>query len=205
MVEQAPKRILLIEDDEALRQLIGLRLGRRGYEVVEVASLRAAAMALEHGHYDLVITDIHLPDGDAISIVHESRSNSPELPVVFITGDADRGLARQALAEDPAGFLIKPFEFTELEAVILHALRGTDGSVINETIVARGRDADNPIPLLLRPKHTDHRRLPPPRLIAKLVITALVVLIIAFVIGNSLVSEQEPEIPAPAQPVSPSP
>ena len=185
-------RVLLIEDHTMLRQLVSLHLQGAGFEVVEVASVRAAVEALGEDSYDLIVSDVHLPDGDSIPVLHDTYVLSPDVPVIFITGDGSHELAEQVTAEDPAGFFVKPFDFTELVQAALHAVAnpesGGDG---------HGRRVAAPITLLRSPV-PDHRRGMPLRTIIKMTIVVVSILAAAFLIGHELGEPQPPDEAATA-------
>ena len=180
LTENAQRRVLLIEDHTSLRRLITIHLRRAGCEVTEVATVRGAAEILDEHEFDLIIADVHLPDGDSIAVLHDSHVRQPDLPIIYITGDNDRDLAEKVFAEDPAGFLVKPFEFSQLVEVVLEALARPYGAA------SRGRDIAQPIPVLLRPAYTDHPRRMPWAMILKIGIFVIIMLAVAFMIGHGL-------------------
>jgi DNA-binding response OmpR family regulator len=189
-------RVLLIEDHTMLRQLVRLHLQGAGFEVVEVASVRAAVDALGEDSFDLIVSDVHLPDGDSIPVLHDTYVHSPDVPVIFITGDGSRELAEQVTAEDPAGFFVKPFDFTELVEAALHAVANPQS-----TGDGHGRRVAAPITLLRSPV-PDHRRGMPLRTIIRMSVVVVVILAAAFLIGRELGTPRPPAgaaAPAPAR------
>ncbi|MEX2282325.1 MAG: response regulator, partial [Gemmatimonadota bacterium] len=123
-------RILVVEDNVLFRFMVAEHLRRLGFTVDDVSTADEARQAITRSgvRYNLVVADIHLPDSTGIDFARIAHEIRPELPFVFITGDDDESLARRALLEDPAGYLIKPFELTELDAVVLHTVQGTTSS-----------------------------------------------------------------------------
>ena len=187
------KKVLLIEDHTMLRQLVALHLQRAGLDVVEVATVRAGVEALLAGSYDLIVADVHLPDGDSIPVLHDSYIHSPDIPVIFITGDGSHELANQVTAEDPAGFFVKPFDFTELVQVALHAIANP------HRMGDPGRRAAQPITVLRSPV-PDHRRGMPLRIAIKVAIFVAAILAAAFLIGHELADPEPAEVAAPTNP-----
>ena len=177
------KRVLLVEDHTMLRQLLALHLQRAGFAVVEVATVRAGVEALLDGSYDLIVADVHLPDGDSIPVLHDSYVLSPDVPVIFITGDGSRELAEQVTATDPAGFFVKPFDFTELVQAAFHAIANP------HRIGDPGRRAAQPITVLRSPV-PDHRRGMPLGIAIKVAVFVAVILAAAFLIGHELADPQ---------------
>jgi DNA-binding response OmpR family regulator len=114
-------RLLLVEDNVSLVELIAKGLVGAGFDVDKAASISEANDALASGSYAAVILDIGLPDGDGLTILRDMRGRGEATPVLVLT-------ARGALSDRVAGlnggaddYLVKPFAFEELVARI-HAL-----------------------------------------------------------------------------------
>lgn len=109
-------RLLLLEDDDALRLGLSEALRREGYAVDAVDRARAAQQMLHDVPYDLAVLDIGLPDGDGLSLLRQLRGAANSLPVMLLTarGDwQDRVGGLDAGADD---YLVKPFVLPELMA-----------------------------------------------------------------------------------------
>lgn len=121
----AQQRVLIVDDDPGMRGVIARHFRRKGYEVeqAEAAEDVIGRFATGRGRYDVVVTDVHLPGASGVELARQIRHVWPEQPVIVMTGDADAAIAQRALRSGAAGFLIKPFEFFELDAVVDHALR----------------------------------------------------------------------------------
>jgi putative two-component system response regulator len=116
--------ILLIEDERALRRATARRLERS--HVVHVAGDAAEACTTYEAHrteIEVVVTDIDLPDGDGIDLVRRFRQSDPTVGAVVATGVDDPGVAGRVVASQVQGYLLKPFEHTELEVNVANALR----------------------------------------------------------------------------------
>jgi two-component system, NtrC family, response regulator PilR len=121
-LEAGVKKILVIDDEPSMRELLGIMLRREGY-VVEVAESRAtAAVVLARGPVDMVITDVKLPDGDGIEILRHLRAASPETVVIVMTAYGSTETAVAALKLGAQDYLIKPFDVEELKIVVRNAL-----------------------------------------------------------------------------------
>ncbi len=115
-------RILLVEDEDDLRQVISCVLRQAGHEVL-VAGGRTEAMAHLDEPIDLVVSDVVMPDGSGPGIVAAFRSRRPELPALFVSGHAGDAIERHGL--DPSIPRIdKPFRVDELLVEIERILRG---------------------------------------------------------------------------------
>jgi DNA-binding response OmpR family regulator len=116
-------RLLLIEDNVSLTQLIAKGLAKLGFEVDMAATLAQANEMLAAGSYAAVILDLGLPDGDGMTLLRTMRSQSDSTPVLILTARGtlhDRVTGLQDGADD---YLIKPFAFDELVARIRALLR----------------------------------------------------------------------------------
>ncbi len=118
----APKRVLLVEDDTAVAVLTIDMLQVLGYEVVRVASARAGLNALEEPHgFELVLSDIMMPGGmDGISFVREFRRRGIDLPVVLVSGYADA--ARREPENGGVPLLAKPYDLDQLAKMLDEAM-----------------------------------------------------------------------------------
>jgi len=113
--------ILIVEDEEAIANLIHMHLSDEGYRCTCAYDGRQGADLLEKGHYDLVLLDIMLPDIDGYELLEYAKSL--ETPVIFVTAknamnDKIRGL--RLGADD---YLVKPFQIGELSARVEAVLR----------------------------------------------------------------------------------
>ena len=106
-------RILLAEEEQVMRAYLARALERSGYEVVAVDSGTAAAPLLEAERFDLLLTDIIMPEMDGIQLAFHCNMVSPTTDVIFITGFS--GVALRAGASIPnAKILAKPFHLKDL-------------------------------------------------------------------------------------------
>jgi len=124
---ETPGRILLVEDDCDVRQLIGDELVRLGYHVVGVSSLGECRRELHEGSDapDLVLLDRYLPDGDGCEVIRglQSGNSLPRIPVIVISVDRSAEGISEALAAGAVDYLVKPFEGKVLAARLGAALR----------------------------------------------------------------------------------
>lgn len=106
-------RILLAEDDEAMRQFLAAALGRAGHEVVSCEDGRQALAALER-RFDLLIADIVMPGLDGVELARRARGADPDMRIMFITGFAAVVLAGADAPMAGASVLSKPFHLRDL-------------------------------------------------------------------------------------------
>ena len=106
-------RILLAEDDEAMRQYLHRALERAGYAVTAVDRGTAALPLLERERFDLLLTDIVMPEMDGIELAQRAGTIAPDMRVMFITGFAAVTL-KAGKAVPQAKVLSKPFHLRDL-------------------------------------------------------------------------------------------
>jgi len=115
-------RVLVIDDELSMREMLTIMLGKEGHEVVTAASRAEAARVLERGPVDLIVTDLRLPDGDGIEILRHVKAAAPETVVVVMTAYSTTETAVAALKLGAHDYLIKPFDVDELKIVVRNAL-----------------------------------------------------------------------------------
>jgi UDP-3-O-[3-hydroxymyristoyl] N-acetylglucosamine deacetylase len=121
------KRILVVDDEEPIRQSLRGVLSDEGFGVLEAGDGRRARELLAENP-DLVILDVWLPEIDGISLLEEIKSSHPNLPVIIICGHANIEAAVRATRLGAADFIEKPFSLDALLASIERALGQSDAS-----------------------------------------------------------------------------
>lgn len=122
-------RILLAEDDEAMRSYLARALGRNGYDVTSAATGPEALDLLESGTFDLLLTDIVMPETDGIQLAQRAQSLETPPKVMFITGFAAVALQANDAVPD-ARLLSKPFHLKDLVSEV-DAMFGQQGQLGN--------------------------------------------------------------------------
>lgn len=110
--------ILVVDDEEALADMIGIALEMMGYQVTRAFSLSEASGLAEIKRFDLVLLDNHFPDGHGDSLVPALMKRWPELPIVIVTANDTDEHVTNALALGAREVLNKPFGLDELGAVV---------------------------------------------------------------------------------------
>ena len=108
--------ILLVEDEEGLRQLNARGLASRGYTVLEAANGVEAIEVLERhdGKVDLVVSDVVMPEMDGPTLLRELRGRDPTLKIIFVSGYAEDAFQKHLPADGQFAFLAKPFTLKQL-------------------------------------------------------------------------------------------
>jgi signal transduction histidine kinase len=116
----ADRKVLVVDDDQAVREVTASILGDLGYEVMEAGSGGAALDLIDrYEEIDLLLLDFAMPGMNGAEVAREARLRRPQLPILFITGYADTAALPQA---PPHGILRKPFRNEELAARLKTAL-----------------------------------------------------------------------------------
>ena len=115
-------RILIVEDDESMRELLRLHLSSAGYAVEAAEDAIAAGYALLKSPPDLIVCDVSMPHMDGLELIAALRSDKamPKVPVIFLTADAEgEGRARELGVSE---YLSKPVRLEELLAAVYRHL-----------------------------------------------------------------------------------
>ena len=127
-------RILLVEDDRALREALADTLALGGYDYLEAADGEAALTLLQRENVAMVVSDVNMPGMDGHALLRTLRERFPQLPVLLMTAYGTVQNAVVAMRDGAVDYLVKPFEPQALlDLVAQHALgrlrAGTDGPV----------------------------------------------------------------------------
>ena len=115
-------KILLVEDDSALRGALDELLCREGYDVVKASNVRTAREGLD-ATADLVILDVGLPDGDGVELCRSWRSEGVQTPILFLTAKDEEMDVVRGLDSGGNDYVTKPFRMQELLSRIRALLR----------------------------------------------------------------------------------
>lgn len=116
-------RLLLVEDDKAIRQFLERSLNEAGYQVDTAASAASAEVLALEGVHDAFVIDLGLPDGDGLDLIRRCRSQGCNAPVLILS--ARRSVDERVLGLEQGGddYLTKPFALAELLARLRNLLR----------------------------------------------------------------------------------
>lgn len=117
MNTQVVKTILVVDDTEIMRDLLADVLQNDGYETDKASDGKVATKMVSNKHYDLVITDMHMPRQNGLITARKIREISPTTLVVMTDSYPDR-LGELAEKEGVVGLICKPFDLTELRLIL---------------------------------------------------------------------------------------
>jgi serine/threonine-protein kinase len=114
-------RVLLVDDNDALRRAIKRVLVAEGHRVVEAADGREAIARTKEGEFDLIVSDVRMPDMDGVELLRAIHERDADLPVLLITGDPELDTAMKAVEYGALEYLTKPVDVEKLKASTLRA------------------------------------------------------------------------------------
>ncbi|MGA2404044.1 MAG: response regulator [Syntrophobacteraceae bacterium] len=116
-------KVLLVDDDEDLLFLIGEYLQAHGIEFDLAQSAAQARKRLKYCKYDLVISDLNMPDESGLDLFRSVSSRRPGLPFILMSGNLDSRLRREAMSMGVCDFVEKPFYLSDLKQIIIDSGR----------------------------------------------------------------------------------
>jgi len=119
------EKILVIDDEDFILQLAKDILTKTNYEVKTISDGNEGIRLLENGKFDLLLTDIRMPDISGLDVIKHVRTANKEIPIIIITGHGTLEIAVNALRLGAQGFILKPFTPVELRAAVADALEKT--------------------------------------------------------------------------------
>lgn len=115
-------RLLIIEDDESLNQMLEFHFEDQGFDVTGANTCNQGLDQLRQNAFDLILLDQQLPDGTGLELLKTVRTDEPDQPVIMMTGQHDLELAIQAIKTGAADFIHKPIKTDELQIVVNRVL-----------------------------------------------------------------------------------
>lgn len=115
--------ILLIEDDVPFCKMLEQFLVRKSYGVDTAFSAKEGRAKTNSRNYDLIITDLRLPDSDGLALVSEFKASHPKIPIILMTGYSDVNTAVKAIKNGASDYISKPFNPEEVLLIVESALQ----------------------------------------------------------------------------------
>jgi len=116
-------RVLVVDDEETIRDLLSKTLALADYEVDLAPDGRTAVDRMRIIQYDLLITDLRMPGVDGLNVIREARRLKADIPVIIVTGYSSEASAIEAINLGVQGYLTKPFRVPRVLAAAAKALR----------------------------------------------------------------------------------
>jgi response regulator RpfG family c-di-GMP phosphodiesterase len=118
-----PENILVVDDEEAIREVVSTMLEAKGYRCTAVSNGRAAQEQIKRLTPDLVLSDMIMPEMDGIKLLEWVRQYDPEVPVIMVTAIHDISTALEAIRRGAYDYILKPFEKDQLFLGVNRALQ----------------------------------------------------------------------------------
>lgn len=115
------EKILLVDDEEGIRKVLGISLADIGYDVLTAENGEKALRIFKEFQPPVVLTDIKMPGMDGIELLHKIKTENPETEVIMITGHGDMNLAIKSLKYEATDFITKPINPDALDIALMRA------------------------------------------------------------------------------------
>lgn len=117
------ERILVVDDEEPIREIISSMLNAAGYKTRQASSgMEALAILNATGEFELVLSDLMMAELDGIALLERAKEKYPDMPVIMVTAVHDISVALAAIRNGAYDYLLKPFEREQLLAIVRRAL-----------------------------------------------------------------------------------
>ena len=123
MKASLPNRILVVDDEESMASVLELILSQAGYEVVSAHNVGQATRVLSGRSFDLVITDLRLPDGTGVDLLTSLKRDTPNTEVILMTAFGSVDIAIDAIKRGAYYYLEKPYKPSQLLTLVGRALQ----------------------------------------------------------------------------------
>jgi DNA-binding response OmpR family regulator len=120
---QTQKRILVVDDERAIRELVRRLLVSAGYDCATAGGSAEAAELMARKAFDLLLADLQLPGESGLDLLARVRDRHPNTAAIVMSGVHDPQLADASRCLGASGYLVKPFSPEELQTEVLDALR----------------------------------------------------------------------------------
>ncbi|HSE42257.1 MAG TPA: sigma-54 dependent transcriptional regulator, partial [Acidobacteriota bacterium] len=110
--------ILVIDDEKSMRDFLAIMLKKEGYQVTLAENGKTALNAINKNVFDVIISDIRLPDSDGLELLRQSKKISPDTDFILITAYASTETAVEAVKIGAADYIYKPFDIEEMKIII---------------------------------------------------------------------------------------
>lgn len=119
------KTVLIVDDSASMRQLVSFALKSAGYDVTAAVHGKDAMEKLKTTKFDMVVTDLNMPEMDGIELIKNARSNATSrfTPIVMLTTESQESRKQEGKQAGASGWIVKPFKPEELVELIKKFVR----------------------------------------------------------------------------------
>src|SRR5438132_12027577 len=140
-------RILIVDDQDVMRDSLAATLARQGHEVVAATDGPGALTRLSNGRFELMISDLKMPKMSGTELLAEARKIRPEMPVVLMTAFATVNTAVEAMKLGAYDYIQKPFDGEEIKLLVERTLEHSR-LVKENAVLHRMNESNGPRPLI---------------------------------------------------------
>jgi len=115
--------ILVVDDEMSMRRFFEVTLAREGYKIITGDSVREGLALIKGSHFDLLLSDIKLGDGQGLELLAACKEKDPDIPVIMMTAYASPETAVEAMKLGALDYLTKPFNVDEVRVVVRNNIR----------------------------------------------------------------------------------
>ncbi|MBT3604013.1 MAG: response regulator [Candidatus Latescibacteria bacterium] len=116
------KKILIVDDEPDIAEVLGDRLEAEGYEIRIVHRAKACYAAVVEDAPDLILMDIQMPEISGMEALVEMKTHHPQIPILMVSASTTQTVAQEAINRGAVGFLLKPFEPADLMQKVTEVL-----------------------------------------------------------------------------------
>jgi putative nucleotidyltransferase with HDIG domain len=127
------EQILIVDDEEAIREVVSALLKAQDYRCTVCSNGRMALESFRNNSFDLVLSDIVMPEMDGLKLLAELRLADPDVPVIMVTAMHDISIALEAIRAGAYDYILKPFEKDQLYLSVRRALEHRQVVLENQT------------------------------------------------------------------------
>jgi DNA-binding NtrC family response regulator len=136
MTYKAPSSVLIVDDEAGMRTALRINFSRNGWTVETASGVREATRLLEDHEFQLVVSDMRMPDGDGLEVMRSARKIAPNMPVILLTAFGSVPDAVDAMRNGAVDYLSKPVSFEQIEAAAARVMHKIVPSVQGEVMDA---------------------------------------------------------------------
>ncbi len=134
-------KVIIVDDDVSILRILKRLLLDKGYDVFTAGNGKEAIMQIEENDFDLVITDLMMPETDGLEVLRKAKEKNPNTQVIMITGYATLDSAIEALKLGAFDYIRKPFKLAELDVTIRNAIEKIQLMKSNEMLLSHLKEA----------------------------------------------------------------
>ncbi|MGC4000704.1 MAG: response regulator [Anaeromyxobacter sp.] len=119
------KTALVVDDSDVMRQVVGYTLREAGFEVTEAANGKQAVGCLEGTAFNLIVTDLNMPEMDGVTFIARARKHAAHrfVPILMLTTESQESKRQEGKAAGATAWLVKPFDPDKLLSVVSKVVR----------------------------------------------------------------------------------